>query len=378
LKSHIKLGRIRGVELGLHYSWLIIAVLIVISLGARFRYSNPDWSTVVVWVTAVATGMLFFACLFAHELAHAMVAKARGLPIRRITLFLLGGMAQIEREAQDAATEFWVAVVGPAASVALGLFCLALARVLFGWQWWSSAQTPAAALLTWLGYINLLLAAFNLIPGFPMDGGRVLRALIWWKTNNADKATRVATRVGQVVGWIFVVWGVFRLFTGFGLGGLWIALIGWFLIQAATGTRMQSKATALLRGLTVEEIMWRDCARVDAAADVDSFVNSQLLRGQQRCYLVMDGGALVGLVSQNDVRKRERALWPHTMLRDIMRPLSSVEKVTPETPLKDALERMSQENAGELLVVSNGYLQGVVSREAILHVLEMRAELKAA
>lgn len=378
MKSHIRLGRIRGVELGLHYSWLIIAVLIVISLGARFRYTNPNWSTATVWITSVATGLLFFACLFAHELAHAMVAKARGLPIRRITLFLLGGMAQIEREAQDASTEFWVAIAGPAASVTVGLLCLALARALFGWQFWSQPQVPGAALLAWLGYINLLLAAFNLIPGFPMDGGRVLRALLWWKTGNGDKATRIAARVGQVVGWLFVLWGVFRLFTGFGIGGLWIALIGWFLIQAATGTLVQTRATALLRGLTVADVMWRDCARVDTAQDVRSFVDSELMRGQQRCFLVLDRGMLVGLVSQHDIRMLDPALWSQTSLREVMRPLAKVQIVAPDTPLHDALQRMSRESANELLVISGGYLQGVVSRDGILRALEMRAELRAA
>jgi Zn-dependent protease/CBS domain-containing protein len=378
LKSQIRLGRIRGVELGLHYSWLIIAVLIVISLGARFRYTNPGWSTATVWITAVATGFLFFACLFAHELAHAMVAKARGLPIRRITLFLLGGMAQIEREAQDAATEFWVAIAGPAASVLVGLTCLGLARAFFGWQLWSHPQMPGAALLAWLGYINLLLAVFNMIPGFPMDGGRVLRAIVWWSTGNGDKATRVAARIGQAVGWLFILWGFVRLFTGFGIGALWIALIGWFLVQAATGALMQSKATAVLRGLTVADVMWRDCGRVDAGRDVQSFVDVDLMRGQQRCFLVVDRGMLVGLVSQDDVSKLNRELWRRTTLREIMRPLAKVQTITPDTPLNEALERMSRQGTGELLVISSGYLQGVVSRAGILNALEMRSELKAA
>ncbi len=378
MKSHIRLGRIRGVELGLHYSWVIIAVLIVFSLGARFHYTNPDWSTAAIWITSLATGLLFFACLFAHELAHAMVAKSRGLPIHRITLFLLGGVAQIEREPQDASTEFWVAIVGPIASVVVGLICLGLAWGLFGWRLWSHPQVPGAALLAWLGYINLLLAAFNLIPGFPMDGGRVLRALIWWRTGNGYKATRIAARVGQVVGWIFILWGIFRLFTGFGFGGLWIALIGWFLIQAATGTLMQARATAVLRGLTVADVMWRDCAHVDAARDVRSFVDSEMMRGQQRCFLVMDRGMLVGMVSQNEIRKLAPDRWPQTALRDIMRPLAKIQTVAPDTPVNEAMEQMSRDSATELLVVSGGYLQGVVSREGILRTLEMHSDLKAA
>ncbi len=226
MKSHIKLGRIAGVELGLHYSWLVIAALITFSLAARFRFTNPEWGTTIIWVSAVVTGILFFVGLFVHELSHAMVAKSRGLPIHRITLFFLGGVAQIEREAENPGTEFWMAIAGPIASIVLGILCLGVAHAVFGWQFWEMAQAPAAAILVWLGYINLVLAGFNLIPGFPMDGGRVLRAIIWWATGNGDKAMNIAARVGQFVGWLFVVWGIFRVFTGEGLGALWIALIG--------------------------------------------------------------------------------------------------------------------------------------------------------
>jgi len=366
------------VELGLHYSWLVIAALITVSLGMRFRFTNPDWSTAVVWVSAVITGILFFACLFAHELAHAMVAKSRGLPIHRITLFLLGGMAQIEREAEDASTEFWVAIAGPAASVAVGFLCFAMAHWFFGWQAWTAPLVPGAAILVWLGYINLLLAAFNLIPGFPMDGGRVLRAIVWWITGNGDKATTIAVRVGQVVGWLFIMWGVFRLFTGFGIGGLWLALIGWFIIQAAAGTLMQTRVKSALGGMKVEDVMWRDCARVDADLDVQSFVSSELMRGQQRCFLVLDRGLVAGLISQADIRKLNRDLWPRTPLRTVMRPLSRVEKVAPEMPLVEALEHMGRDESSELLAVSNGHLQGVITRGAVLQVLQTMSGLKAA
>jgi len=235
-----------------------------------------------------------------------------------------------------------------------------------------------AAILVWLGYINLPLAAFNLIPGFPMDGGRVLRAIVWWITGSGDKATTIAVRVGQVVGWLFVVWGIFRLFTGFGIGGLWVALIGWFIIQAATATLMQLKAKSVLRGMKVSDIMWRDCARLDADQDVENFVNSELVRGQQHCFLVLDRGVAVGLVSQADIRKLNRELWARTPLRAVMRPLAGVQTVAPDTPLVEALERMGRQESSELLAVSNGHLQGVVTRGAVLQVLQTMSGLKAA
>ena len=186
MKSQIKIGTVFGVELGLHYSWLVIALLITFSLVAQFHAQNRDWSEPLVWTVAIVTGVLFFACLFAHELSHAVVARARGLPIHKITLFLLGGVAQIEKEAADAKTEFWMAIVGPITSGILGLALLALAWLL-GWVPRSSPTTPGTALLVWLGYINLALCAFNMIPGFPLDGGRVLRAVLWWSMGDAGR-----------------------------------------------------------------------------------------------------------------------------------------------------------------------------------------------
>ncbi len=235
MKSQIKLGTVFGVELGLHYSWLVIALLITFSLVAQFHAVNRDWSDALVWSTAIITGLLFFACLFAHELSHAVVAKARGIPVHKITLFLLGGVAQIEREASDPKTEFWMAIVGPITSGLLGLAMFALAR-LSGWTLWTSPITPGTALLVWLGYINLALGAFNMIPGFPLDGGRVLRAILWWAMDDAERATRAAAFVGQVIAVLFIGFGILRFFQGAGLGGLWIAFIGWFLLQAAGAT----------------------------------------------------------------------------------------------------------------------------------------------
>lgn len=378
MKTHIRLGRVAGVELGLHYSWLVVAALITFSLVARFRYTNPDWSTAVIWVSAVITGLLFFVGLFVHELSHAMVAKSRGLPTRRITLFFLGGMAQIEREAEDPGTEFWMAIAGPIASVVLGVICLGLAHTAFGWQLWQLPQAPAAAVLVWLGYINLTLAAFNLIPGFPMDGGRVLRAILWWATGNGDQATRIAARVGQTVGWLFVVWGVFRVFTGADLGALWIALIGWFLVQAASATLYQVQASSMLRGSRVADLMSRDCGRVDAAASVQEFVDWHLMRSESRCFLVFEAERIVGLVALSDVRKVDRELWRQTPVRAIMQPIERVHAVAPDTPVMEALEKMAREDVNQLLVVSSGQVLGVVTRAHILQVLRVRSELLAA
>lgn len=375
MKAMIKLGTVWGIELGLHFSWLFIAALITFSLAQNFQHTNPDWPQSTIWISAVITGILFFAGLFAHELAHAFVARLRGLPIHRITLFFLGGMAQIEREAADPKTEFWMGIAGPIMSVIVGIVCLALGFVA-GWTPNIDPQTPAEAVLVWLGYINLTLAAFNMIPGFPLDGGRVLRAIIWWINKNEVRATRIAARVGQIVAVLFIAYGIWLVFTGRGIGGLWIAFIGWFLMQASGSTVMHVEAESALRGLRVADVMTQDCERVDGALDLDTFVHDHLMRTGRRCYVVVDNGHLSGLVTPNEVKPVNRANWPITRVAEIMRPVDRVHSITPETPLNEVLEIMGREDVNQLPVLKDGWFQGIVSRGNILRVLQNRTELR--
>ena len=375
--KHLRLGSVKGVELGLHYSWIFIAALITFSLADRFHSTNPGWSTATVWISAVVTGILFFVGLFAHELSHAMVALSRGLPIHRITLFFLGGVAQIEREAGDPGTEFWMAIAGPVASVVFGFLCLLLAWVAFAWPWWSEPANPGAAVLVWLGYINFALAAFNLIPGFPMDGGRVLRALLWWITKSEDRSTAIAARVGQIVGVLFIVWGVFRMLNGGGLGELWIAFIGWFLIQAAGSTLAHARMLGALRGLTVRDVMSRDCITVDANVNLQS-VAETAARGGPQCFLVENQGKLDGIVDFRALRRIAREQWPVTPLRAIMRPLSRIRSLQPDMPATEALDVLGREDLIEAPVVEGGFLQGVVSRGKLVEIIRNRAALRMA
>ncbi len=375
MKSLIKLGSVWGIELGLHFSWLFIAALITFSLGERFRYTNPGWPVATVWICAVVTGVLFFAGLFAHELAHAFVARLRGLPVRRITLFFLGGMAQIEREAPDPKTEFWMGIAGPIMSVIVGVVCLGLALV-FGWVPFTNPEAPVAAVLVWLGYINLMLAAFNMIPGFPLDGGRVLRAIIWWINKNEARATRAAGRVGQVVAALFIGYGIWGFFIGHGVNGLWLALIGWFLMQASGSTMMHVEAESALRGLRVADVMTQNCERVDGNLDVDTFVHDYVMRTGRRCYIVTDNGRMTGLVTPHEIKAINRAAWMHKRIAEVMRPLERIHAVTPETPVTEALEIMGREDVNQLPVLKEGWFQGMVSRGNIVSVLQARSELR--
>src|SRR5260370_19776667 len=222
MKAHIKLGRILGIEIGLHLSWLIIALLITLSLADQFHVLNSNWREGVIWATAIGTSLLFFAAIIDHELAHAMVAKARHLPVRSITLFALGGVAEIEREAGEASTEFFMGIAGPIMSALIGIVCLVLAWGL-GWTPLTIPHSPLPAMMMWLGYINISLAIFNLIPGFPLDGGRVLRGIIWWVAGNGVRASRFAPRIGPVVAFVFIITGIVRFFIGAGFGGLSIS-----------------------------------------------------------------------------------------------------------------------------------------------------------
>ena len=372
MRSHIKLGRIAGIEVGLHYSWFIIAVLIAFSLASHFRSIRPEWGIGEAWGAAIITSIFFFVALLLHELAHSLVAKSRGLRVRAITLFALGGVSQIESEASDAKSEFWISIVGPLTSLVIGLVLIAIAHAT-GAYLNAEPVNPVNAVLLWLGYINVALAAFNMIPGFPLDGGRVLRAIIWWFNKKPERSTQLAARVGQVVAILFILYGVFRFFVGANFGGLWLAFIGWFLLDAARSSYAQVGLVAGLRGHSVGDFMQRDCATVEGYISVRDFVDQYLLHSGSRCFLVANDHTVSGIVTANDTRKALRDNWAQTSVQSIMRPLSQVRSVPPDTPALKALEMMAKENLNQLAVISDGHLQGIFSRAQVLRFLQFHS-----
>ena len=374
MKAQIKLGRIFGVEIGLHYSWFIIALLITLSLAGHFQVNNPGWSSTLRWGVALVTALLFFVAIVLHELSHALVAQARGLPVRSITLFALGGVAQIEKEAADAKTEFWMGIIGPITSFVIGVLCLLL-TVALGWTPPDFPQDPLPAMLMWLGYINIGLAIFNMIPGFPLDGGRVLRGALWWITGNARRATTIAARVGQVIAFAMIVYGVWQFFSGTGFNGLWITFIGWFLLSAARESYAQMMVTEGLRGLRVADVMSGDLSTVDARDNLQSFAEDQLMRTGRRFFIVTLDGRPEGIVTLNEINAVPRPRWPYTTIADVMRPLDRTQTVGPNTPVTEALELMASQDLNQLPVVSGGTLAGLISRAHILQLLQTRAQL---
>ncbi len=370
MRSQIKLGKIFGIEIGLHYSWFLIALLIVASLDSQFHQKNPEWGDGAILAMSIATGVLFFVSLLLHELSHSIFARSRGLPVKEITLFALGGVSQIEKEPASAKTEFWMAFAGPLMSLAIGCICVG-ASFLAG-----PMTTPLKAMLSWLGYINLALAGFNLIPGYPLDGGRILRSLIWWKTGDVDKATRLAAKTGKAAGFLFIAWGILQFVGGAGFGGLWISFIGWFLLQAAGESYVQVGLKHALEGVTAGDIMTRDCPSLDGNLNIQHFVDEELLKTGKRCFLILQNREVAGLITPHEVKTIERARWPYTTLSDVMRPLEDLHTVPPETPLKNVLEIMGRENLNQLPVMTNGHLDGILSRANLLEYLRTRADLK--
>ena len=375
MKASISLGRWLGVPVGLHYSWFVVAWLITLSLTSEFAAVNRSWSAATVWGLAALTAVLFFVCIVLHELAHAAVARMSDIPVRGITLFALGGIAQIEKDAATPGKEFWMAAAGPVASIVIGIVC----RLLAGAAGLAPAAAPSgfAAVLGWLAYINITLALFNLIPGFPLDGGRVLRSIVWAVTHDGRRATRIAARVGQVVAFVFIAGGLFSLLMRNDFGGLWIAFIGWFLLEGAQAYYVQAELSSTLHGVRVADVMARDCSAVDAGTTLQRFVDDHALRVAARCFAVTRDGRTIGLITPEDVTHVERGRWDRTSVSEAMRPLQSLHPVSPDASAGDALDLMGRENISELPVVADGHLEGVVTRSYLVHLWQARRELMA-
>ncbi|HWP35184.1 MAG TPA: site-2 protease family protein [Thermodesulfobacteriota bacterium] len=375
--TRVPLFRIFGIQVTANWSWLVILVLITGSLAGGFLPAAlPGRPAALYWLLGLASALLFFVSLLAHELAHSLVARRHGLPVREILLFVFGGVSNIEREAHEPRVEFRIAIVGPLTSFAIGGLCWLAAR----------AAGPGAArvVLTYLAAVNLLVGLFNLLPGFPLDGGRVLRAFLWSRWRDLARATRTAATVGTAVGWALILLGALEALRGNFVGGLWTALIGMFLQGAAEASAQQVTLREQLRGVTVAEVMTPDGRVVGVPADlpVDRLVEDFFWRMRFDTFPVQGpGGEFVGVVSLEQVRPVPRSAWGRTRVADIMRPAEAVPVVSPEDDAVRALERMVVSGEGRLPVVRRvpgaaaGRLAGIVTRRDILYLLRLRTDL---
>ncbi len=365
----VKLTKIRGIDVGIHYSWFVIFVLVTFSLTARFSAHHPQWTMVEHYAVGIATSLLFFASILAHELAHCFVALAKGIPVRSITLFVFGGIAQIGREPNRPMTEFQIAIAGPIAS--------ALLAVGFGTVAYLGGDQfeRLSALAGWLGWINLMLAAFNLIPGFPLDGGRIFRAALWHMTGNLTKATRIAAGTGQGVGSAVMFLGIWTGFTVNWFSGMWLAFIGWFLVNAAQEGAVQVSVRSALSGLVAEDIMSRDWPAVAGRISLAELVRDHVLRTGQRCFTVTDGNRLEGLITLHHIKPVPQERWAQVSVGEAMMPLSQVRVVAPDTPLLEVLQLLEGEDVNQVPVAAGDRLVGMITRDHLLRVLAAKMEL---
>jgi len=365
----VKLTTIRGIDVGVHYSWFIIFFLITFSLTGRFASEHPRWTQAEHYAVGILTSLLFFSSILLHELAHSFVALAKGIPVRSITLFVFGGVAQIGREPDRPMTEFQIAIAGPIASALLAVGFGAVAHLA------GDEFERISALAGWLSSINLMLALFNLVPGFPLDGGRIFRALLWRVTGNLATATRIAAGTGQTVGYAFMLVGIWTVFTVNWFNGLWLAFIGWFLLNAAQESVLQMSMRSALSGLTAEDIMARDCPTVSGQLSLADLVHEHILRTGQRCFLVSQNGRLEGLVTLHQVKAVPQDRWRDSFVEQAMTPMDRLHAVAPETAILDVLRVMEQQDVNQVPVAQGGRLLGMITRDHLLRVLYANLEL---
>lgn len=373
MKASIRLGRALGVDIGLHYSWFFLAALFVVGLSGRFRRIAPDAAPALVWLSAAATAAGFFLGLLAHELSHVAAARSRGVAVRGVTLFALGGVAETAEEPRDPGSELLIGIVGPVTSAALSALCLGAASLMGDPGSQGAAMREAA--LRWLGGINLVLAAFNLLPAYPMDGGRVLRAAIWKATGSRRRATRLSAAAGQVVAGLLIFIGAAGFLRGAGFGALWLAFLGLFLFQAAAASAWSAGAFEALESLRVGDVMSRDVPAAGPDEPLRNVVEEQMLRRGRRCVAVRRGGRLLGLVTTSDVGRVRRDRWAATPVKSAMVPAERLRAIAPQASIQDALEAMGRERVEQLPVMEDGEFLGVVARADVARALQTRREL---
>ncbi len=384
----IRLGKLFGISIVVDRSWLFIFVLVTWNLASFLGIAQPAWPALAAWAVAVIAALLFFTSVLAHELAHSLMARSRGMPVHNITLFMFGGVSNLQREPESARDEFATAVVGPLTSIAIGLALALVAAATAGPLTGQATNLLAAVrrfgpftfLLLWLGSVNIMLGVFNLIPGFPLDGGRVLRSILWAASGNLVRATKWATAVGRLVAWLLILAGISMTFGVrlpiFGTGviaGLWLAFIGWFLNGAASQSYQQVLIRDVLDGVPVSRMMRLDPPTVTEDVTVSSLAYDHIMQADDRAFPVMSGDSMLGIVSVEDLRKVPRDRWDHTTVVQIMTRADRLATIAPDDEAMEALTRLAQRDVRQLPVLKDGRLVGLLRRSDLLRWLQMHS-----
>jgi Zn-dependent protease len=351
-----RVGRIAGIEVRVDSSWVVIALLITYSLYLRFSLVYPSLSTGGAVGIAILAAVLFFGSVLTHELAHALVSQARRIPVQDITLFLFGGATRARVESRGPNDEFLIAVVGPLTSGLLAVLFWVVDVAGRG-----ALSRPLTGMFGYLAWVNLLLAGFNLVPGFPLDGGRLLRSAIWKATGSFGRATRIASLAGQAVGWLLVAGGVAMLLAGNLAGGIWLAFIGWFLVQAARASYQELQVRHMLRGVQAQDVMAGNLLRIPPDLSLQDAVDDYFMRYDHGAFPVDERERTIGLLTLRGVRRVPRNQWPTGRVRDHMVPLGDQVVVAPDARMDQVMGKLEDSGAGRVLVVEDGEVVGIIT-----------------
>jgi Zn-dependent protease/predicted transcriptional regulator len=370
--QEIDLFKVAGVQIAIDYSWLIIFALVLWSLSAGyFPALHPGNTYIEYWIVGLVATLLFFASIVTHELSHAVVANRLGQPVERISLFIFGGMAHLGHEPTSARDELKIAAAGPITSFVLGAFFLAIPRV-FGLD---ESLSMWASVFNYLGFINFALGLFNLLPGFPLDGGRILRAVLWQRSGDFRQATASASEWGKGIAYGLIFLGALQIFAGALIGGIWLIFIALFLKGAASSSYQSLVIEQVLGSLHVSDLMVRDPITIDAETTVADVINDHFMRHGHGGYPVIRDNHVVGLISLGQIRDCPAGERASKRVSEIMRPLDPAIVIAPTAPVSNALRQMAESDSGRLLVMEQDRLIGLITRSAIAHFIMLRSQL---
>lgn len=365
-----RVARIAGIDIEIHPSWLLILAFVSWSLSDSFFPSQYEtWSTAAYWAVGVTSAVLLFVTVLIHEMAHALVARHRGLPVPRITLFIFGGMSHMSRQPATAGEEFQIAAAGPAMSIFISALTAGIGLLL------RDSSEKAEAILFYLAFVNLALGVFNILPGFPLDGGRVLRSIAWKRTGSFRKATRVASSVGEFFGYGLIIAGFFILLAGGVLDGLWLAFIGWFLLGAARGEASNLQLEGVLKRLTARDVMQTEFPSVTPGTPVAEIVNDFMVGKGERAVMVANDGAVLGVITVSDVRRVPRDAWAEVPAQRIMTPRGNVITVAANQPAVEVLVLLGEKGLNQVPVLEDGRMIGLVTRRELLDRIQLAERL---
>ncbi len=391
MRKGFQIGEVFGIKIRVDWSWLLIFLLVTWNMSTAFGDLHGDWGTVLRWGLAIVAALLFFVSVLAHEMAHSLIAKAQGVPVRSITLFLFGGVSNIQEEPDSPSGEFWMAILGPLTSLVIGAV-LTLGTVATAGMQMSSATNamqsleqlgPISTMFMWLGSINITLGLFNLIPGFPLDGGRVLRSLLWAIIGDLRRATRWASYIGQAIAWLMIFGGISMTFGAsiplFGSGvssGLWLVFIGWFLNSASSRSYKRVVIQDILNDVQVTQMMRKNPPTVAPDVSVHTLINEHIMKSDDHAFPVLEEGKLIGLVTLDDVRSVSNHERESTSVQQIMTPADQLSTLNVSDNAGDAFMLLAQRDVRQLPVLNErSEVQGLLRRRDVVKWLQLHSEL---